>query len=526
MHTKYEVRAGTYYDSIVLMRLQKSLSELPGVIDAGVVMATEANRDVLRSADLPIDDVAANADDLVIIVKADREQDASDALGQVDVLLQLRTESRDSGGFRPKSLKSAAGMATSAEWVLISVNGRYAADLADEALDLGKHVFLYSDNVPLADEIRLKQKARENNLLVMGPDCGTAIVNGIGLGFANRVRRGRIGVVGASGTGIQFITSRLHQLGAGISHAIGTGGRDLKDAVGGITMLQGIELLAQDEQTACIIIVSKPPSPSVARQIIAAANRIAKPIVINFIGYAAPAEALRNIYFAQSLGDAADKAIAYVDVLPDDLENVVACSGNLRGLFSGGTLAYEAVMVAQALLPSVYSNLGAGSAEMLTDVMTSQGHTIIDMGEDAFTQGRLHPMMDNDLRIRRMKQEAADPDCGLIVLDVVLGEGSHPDPAGELVPIVADIQESRPDIAFLVILVGTDDDPQDMADQRARFAATGAHISHDVRHAMTLAAAMLNSSSLADALPTQTVAIKPAFFRNQHWIGILPRQLD
>ena len=506
MITKYEVREGTYYDSIVLMQLQKSLSELDGVADAGVVMATEANREVLRSADLPIDDVAANADDLVIVVKADSEAVAVDALGQVDALIAARKSSNGSmGEFRPKSLQSAAKMAPDAQWVLISVNGRYATSVADDALDLGKNVFLYSDNVSIEDEARLKQKAREKGLLVMGPDCGTAIINGIGFGFANRVRRGRIGVVGASGTGIQAITSALHRNGEGISQAIGTGGRDLKDVIGGITMLQGIELLAQDDETECIVIVSKPPSPAVASNIIAIALQIDKPVVINFIGYVAPAQSLKNIYFAQSLDDAAGIAIGCVNLAIADYSHVTAANGYLRGLFSGGTLAYEAARVLQVLIEPLHTNFAIGAALPLDDVMHSQAHTIIDMGEDVFTQGRLHPMMDNTLRIQRLRREAADPECGLIMLDVVLGEGSALDPASEIAPVLEEIGSERPDMKFVVVLVGTEDDPQDYQVQRERFEQAGAHVTNSVKLGAETVGMMLLANSAEAPSPSQPV---------------------
>ncbi|MBL8045880.1 MAG: hypothetical protein JNL09_05025, partial [Anaerolineales bacterium] len=230
-----EIRKGTYYDSVVLMQLQRALLGLPGVADAGVVMATPANRELLEQSGLLVESVqAANPDDLLIVVKAENDAAAKDALGQVDALLAKR-RSATATEFRPRSVEAAAKLLPEAQWALISVPGRFAAGVAREVLNLGKHVFLYSDNVALADEIELKRLAQTQGLLVMGPDCGTAIINGVGLGFANHVRRGSIGLVGASGTGLQTATSRIHQLGAGVSHAIGTGGRDLKADVGALT---------------------------------------------------------------------------------------------------------------------------------------------------------------------------------------------------------------------------------------------------------------------------------------------------
>ena len=244
--TKWNVRAGAYYDSVVLMQLQRGLIGLPGVLDAGVVMATQANRDLLAANNLLPESITANPDDLLIVVKASDDHSATHAIAQVDELLSRRKSTAVSQDFRPRSLSAAVKQLPEANWVLISVPGRYAAGVAREALELGKHVFLYSDNVSLEDEISLKKTAYEKGLLVMGPDCGTAIINGTGLGFANRVRRGAIGVVGASGTGTQAVTTHIHNLGGGISQAIGTGGRDLKTEVGAITAHQALDLLARD----------------------------------------------------------------------------------------------------------------------------------------------------------------------------------------------------------------------------------------------------------------------------------------
>src|ERR1041384_8237755 len=243
--TKYDVRRGAYYDSVKLMQLQRGLIGLPGILDAGVVMATPANRELLAANNLLPEALSANPDDMLIVVKEEDDSSATGSMDQIDALL-ARRRSSVSQDFRPRSLSAAVKQLPGAGWVLVSVPGRYAAGVSREALELGKHVFLYSDNVSLEDEVRLKQTARDKGLLVMGPDCGTAIINGVGLGFANRVRRGTIGVVGASGTGTQAVTSQIHNLGAGISHAIGTGGRDLKSDVGAITAHQALDVLARD----------------------------------------------------------------------------------------------------------------------------------------------------------------------------------------------------------------------------------------------------------------------------------------
>jgi len=489
--TKYEVRRGAYYDSVVLMQLQRGLIDLPGVLDAGVVMATQANCDLLAANHLLPDSIPASPDDLLIVVKAENDSDASAAMDQIDALLAKR-HSSTSHDFRPRSLSAAVRQLPEANWVLISVPGRYAGDVAREALELNKHVFLYSDNVSLEDEIALKKTAREKGLLVMGPDCGTAIINGIGLGFANRVRGGPIGLVGASGTGLQAVTTHIHNLGGGISHAIGTGGRDLKSEVGAITAHQALDLLSHDNETKVIVLISKPPSPDVATSLISAAQGTGKPVVIYFIGYPPPARKIGNVQFAISLSETAELAVNRNWEVVNENELPIT-NYYLRGLFAGGTLAYETLLGLQASLSPIYSNAPITNHQLLKDPLQSEAHTIIDLGDEFFMVGRLHPMIDNDLRIRRMKQEAADPEVGMILFDVVLGDGSHPDPAGELVPVIKESRDSRletiggrvapndfrgayrdhkeigekrsGELEFVAIVLGTDEDPQNIQSQ-------------------------------------------------------------
>jgi len=480
---QYQVRQGAYYDSLVLMQLQHSLLGLLGVHDAGVVMATPANRGLLSANELLLDSVVAGPDDLLIVVKAESEYAANDALARVDALL-ARRRSNEGQDYRPRSLGSAASQLPEAAWVLVSVPGRYATAVAREALDLGRHVFLYSDNVSLEDEVALKQIARAKGLLAMGPDCGTAIINGVGLGFANRVRRGGIGLVGASGTGLQAVTSHIHALGAGVSQAIGTGGRDLSSEVGAITAHQALGVLARDPQTRVIVLVSKPPSPEVIPPLLAAARSTGKPVVVDFIGYPLPGRQLGSLHFATTLDEAAETAVHELSLASERVTAVQKrVSRYLRGLFSGGTLAYETMLGLQATLFPLYSNVPITEAQTLNDPLHSEAHTILDLGADEFTVGRLHPMLDNDLRIRRLRQEAADPDVGLILLDVVLGEGAHPDPAGELAPVIHEILV-KPDLEIVVIMIGTQDDPQNLAAQSERLSDAGALVFLNVTEAV------------------------------------------
>lgn len=493
----FEIRPGAYYDSIVLMQLQRALAEQSDVLDAGVVMGTPANLDLLADGDiLPEEAKAARQDDLLLVVKAADEAAAVAALAQVDALLTRHTRTHTST-FRPRSVESAFKALPNARWALISVPGKYAADVARQVLDAGRHAFLYSDNVSLADEIALKTTAQAKGLLVMGPDCGTAIINGVGLGFANRVRRGTIGVVAASGTGLQAVTVAVHNLGHGISHAIGTGGRDLKADVGGISALTGLAWLAQDPGTHVIVIVSKPPHPAVAARLLAAARQIDKPVVVNFLGQSPPARRMGNLHFAVSLQETAQLAVEFASSdannghlrMPDSsvwekeaspaATDLPPLTGNLRGLFSGGTLAMEALLGLQDWVSPLYSNVPLRPEQALADPLTSQAHTILDLGEDLFTVGRLHPMLDNDLRLRRLRQEAADPDVSLIYIDVVLGDGAHPDPAAELAPAIAAVRAAH-GVEVVVVIIGTDEDPQDLAAQAQRFEAAGAAVFRDV----------------------------------------------
>ena len=487
--TRVEIRSGAYYDSVILMQLQRSLAALPGVLDAGVVMGTDANKELLAQIDLcPPEAQAAKSDDLVIVVRAEDDAAAQAALAQVDQLLTRRKSVvSQHEAYRPQSLESAAQMLPDAQWVLVSVPGRYAAGVARQALRLGKNVFLYSDNVALDDEVALKQMAAEKGLLVMGPDCGTAIISGVGLGFANGVRRGPIGVVGAAGTGLQQVTSRIHQLGSGITHALGTGGRDLSQSVGAVTARQGLDLLSRDSDTRVIVLISKPPAPQVADEVLRVARLAGKSVVVDFIGLSLSVRRVDNLYFATSLDEAAETAVQLAAQTPpypipntEDTSRFAPSQKYLRGLFSGGTLAYEAQLVLQNYVPVVYSNAPLHKEHKLANSLVSQEHTIVDLGEDEFTVGRLHPMMDNGLRIRRLHQEANDPQVAIILLDVVLGYGAHPDPASELAPAIAQARAQAEQagryLEVVAVVTGTDQDPQNLQSQVQQLEAANVRV--------------------------------------------------
>ena len=386
---------------------------------------------------------------------------------------------------------------------LISVPGDFAVAEARKALDLGLNAMIFSDNVPLADEVALKRRAAQSGLLVMGPDCGTAIVDGIPLGFANAVRRGAIGVVGASGTGTQQVTCLVHRRGAGISHAIGTGGHDLGKDVGGITMLRGLALLARDEDTKAIVLISKPPSPAIAREVIAAARKAGKPVVINFIGSTEDPSG-GNLHVARTLDDAASVAVALAkgrkpsraSSSPLKLPKLKFKRGQrfIRGLFSGGTFCYEAsAILGQGTPPelTVWSNAPVDPKRAIEDPWKSREHTLIDLGDDVFTRGRPHPMIDLRLRNERMLEEAADPQVAVILLDVVLGYGSHPDPAAEIVPVLKKIKKKSGSPVIVASVCGTDEDPQGLERQEAALREAGVLLAESNASAARLAGAIV-----------------------------------
>jgi len=479
-----EIRGGVYYDSAVLMQLQRSLAALPGIEDAGVIMGTETNKELLARINLVSPEVQASKEnDLVIVVRASDQVAALDAISRVEELLTARKSTVDQD-YRPRSLEGANRMIPDANWVLISVAGRYAAGVARQALQLGKHVFLFSDNVSVEEEISLKAEAAQKGLFVMGPDCGTAMVGGVGLGFANKVRRGPIGVVAAAGTGLQQVAARIDQMGSGMTFGIGTGGRDLSEKIGGVTFLQALNVLTRDPETRVILLVSKPPSPKVAEEVLRVARTALKPVVVNFIGRTPISRQVGNLYFASGLDDAAAIAVdlakkpPLVTATPDlGLDRFAAGQRYLRGLFSGGTLAYEAQHLLTEYLPKVYANAPINKDNKLKDALVSVEHTIVDLGEDEFTVGRLHPMMDNELRIRRLLEEANDPEVAVIILDVVIGFGSHPDPASELAPAIVEAkgiaEKAGRYLEIVAVCTGTEDDPQVLSSQISQLKKAG-----------------------------------------------------
>lgn len=493
-----EVRKNTYYDSVSLMQLTREMKEEPGVTEAVVVMGTEHNKELLRMVGFAGPEIdGAAPGDLIIAVRAADEEHNRKARSKVEEILHRRTGGTEEENFRPATLASALAQYPESNLVLISVPGAYAAREAKTALEAGRHVMLFSDNVPVEEEIELKTMAVERGLLMMGPDCGTAIINGVPLAFANAVPRGQVGIVGASGTGTQEVSSILARLGVGVSQVIGTGGRDLSARVGGRMMLFGLQALAEDPETRCIVLISKPPAPEVTNKILAAASEVKKPVIVHFIGGKQPANGHSTVSFAENLEQAAYLAAGAVGVRAEPADDEIsreiveraarlpAGRRYVRGLFSGGTLCDEAMQVLSLELGPIYSNIPLRPEWKLPDPRKSVRHTAVDLGDDEFTLGRPHPMIDYTTRVERIRQEINDPETALILLDVVLGYGAHKDPAGELIPAIRDAK----DVVVVVALCGAPADPQGYENQKKRLSAAGAYVLETNARA-ALAAAM------------------------------------
>ncbi len=504
MPIELAVRSGLYKDSVSLMRIAQSLLGRAGVRQATLVMGTPSNKEILSRAGLVSGSLdGAKPSDLVIAVEADTQAQASQAVAEAAKLLEASGVPGDTGAAAELNAQSIAmalerRKATIAQ---ISVPGAYAGAEAVKALRQGLHVFLFSDNVPLEQERAMKELADEKGLIVMGPDCGTALVSGAAFGFANVVRRGGIGLIGASGTGLQQLSCRVHDLGEGISHAIGVGGRDLRSEVGARSTLRALAWLNADPATRVIVLVSKPPAADVERSVVEAAARLGKPVVVLFLGTGASAAEPR-LHRVSTLEEAALTAVALargqrppVESAPSQepamptLPRFEPQQRYLRGLFSGGTFCTEAQLIWRRLGVASWSNVPLDKSLRLQDARRSREHTAVDLGEDEFTLGRPHPMIDYGLRIERLLSEARDPATAVILLDVVLGFGSHPDPAAALVPALREARRvaGRP-LLLLGFICGTEQDPQPLSAQRAALEAEGMWLAGSSSAAASVAA--------------------------------------
>lgn len=494
--TRAEVRSNDYHDSVQLMVVSEALRRLPGVRQAMVVMGTDNNREILREIGLAtaLTD-AATANDLIVALAADHPAALDTAATELERLFAASARKEVGREFH-RNVAAAAAAAAGANLCLISVPGLYAPSVAEEALAAGLHLLIFSDQVPLAEERRIKELARSKGLLCMGPDCGVANLNGIALLTGSIVRRGPIGVVGASGSGIQQITVIAERERVGISQAIGTGGRDLKDEVGGLSMLAGIDALEADPQTEVIVLVSRTPGRRTLPAVLDRVGRCGKPVVVHFIGGDPSLVERTGAVPAGNLEEAALRAIAIVrgqqtDARPfsppeSDLEAMVAqaCRGMarsqryLRGLFCGGTFCEEAMAVLADLVGEIRSNAPLHPHLQLASSIESIAHTAVDYGEEEFTRGRPHPVIDPEQRRLGILRDGADPEVAVLLLDFILGPAVHRDPAGAVADTIREVRsraerEGR-NLAVVASVCGTEGDPQRLSRQEKVLREAGA----------------------------------------------------
>lgn len=506
MPIKVVIKQNTYFDSVSLMSLSTKANQIEGVEQVVVAMGTEMNKGVLRNVGLLTPEIeAAGNGDLLIVIKSPSAARCDSALIEVEALFKTRDKSRSGGEVTYATLESAVRHVAGANLAIISVPGEYAAREARKALANDLHVMLFSDNVSVEDELELKQTAHAKGLLMMGPDCGTAILGHVGLCFANAVRRGNIGIVGASGTGSQELSVRIHDFGGGVSQLIGTGGRDLSERVGGIMMIDGLHALDEDPATDVIVLISKPPAKGVEKKVLAEIRGCHKPVVVCFLGGAEASVTDAGGHFARTTKEAALKAVVLAGKNEGEInkralnlpliEDVRAKLGPgqkyIRGLLCGGTLCDELMFLAREKYANVYSNIAKDPEHRLPDVEVSREHTFIDFGDDDFTRGRPHPMIDPSLRIARLLQEAGDPSVGVIAMDFILGFGAHADPVGVTLPAIAQSKalaasEGR-HLEILGYVLGTEDDQPSLSEQTRKLAEAGVTIASSCTNAGLLA---------------------------------------
>jgi FdrA protein len=492
---------GTYRDSLLLLSATRAMEDGPGVSWATAVMATPAAVEDLIGRGFPPGDLAgADANALVLAVRAGDDPAATEALDRGQAAIFDTTEAagtRDEPGHAaPRTVGEAAARLPEANVAVVSVPGPYAALAAHSALSAGLHVLLFSDNVPLASEVELKHRARRLGLLLMGPGAGTAVLAGVGLGFANAVVPGPVGVVAAAGTGAQEVMSLLDRWGIGVSQVIGVGGRDLSAAVGGLMACEAVRALDADPGTEVILLVSKPPDPDVARTVIGASR--ATPVVAACLGMSAPDGRIGTALLADTLEQGAlqvteilrkpvpETAHGLSEAVETAAARLASTRRAVRGFFTGGTLCYEAQVVLSRALGPVYSNIPLRPDLGLPAPLGA--HICLDLGEEEYTKGRPHPMIDPAARTEIMRAEAFGGDIAAVLLDVVLGYGSHPDPAGEIAGTCADLAASG--TAVIAYVLGARADRQGLDRQRRTLRDAGAIVTDSAAEAARVAAAI------------------------------------
>lgn len=491
------IKKGCFQDSVSLMIISRKLSESENVDDVSVMMGTPANKSLLETTGFWHDDFnQATPNDICVAIRTEAADESitQAILQQLDESLQQLAQA--TGGsqtlLQVRRWESACQKLPEANMTLISVAGEYAAELANQALDRNLNVMMFSDNVTLEDEINLKRRAQDKGLLVMGPDCGTAMIAGTPLAFANVMPEGNIGVIGASGTGIQELCSQIALAGEGITHAIGLGGRDLSAEVGGISALTALEMLGTDDKSQVLAFVSKPPAEAVRQRIVTAMKATGKPVVALFLGYTCTAARDENVWFAATLDDAARLACLLARVTARRCALAATGDGLIRGLYTGGTLAAEA-----AGLLAAHLNVAADAQHHHGMMLDAAGHQIIDLGDDFYTIGRPHPMIDPALRNQLITDLGSQPQVRVLLVDVVIGYGATADPAASLVQAwqkacaARDIEQP---LFAIATVTGTERDPQCRSLQIATLEDAGIAVVSSLPEATLLAAELIRPS--------------------------------
>lgn len=463
------IKKNSYQDSINLMLLTNSIHTIDGIKKCSIMMGTDANKDILKNGGLLTAEAESAApSDMVIVVETADERLMEKVLRDADKFLNdLAVKRKSTGIENVTSIDAALAEMPDANLALFSIPGEYAAGEIEKALDKGLNVFSFTDNIPLEEEVRLKQKAHDKGLLLMGPDCGTGIISSIPIAFTNVVKPGNIGIVGASGTGIQEVTTIIDRLGGGVVHAIGTGGRDLSAEVNAITVRDAIVALELHDPTDVIVVISKPPAPKVRDEIVELLHSLSKPVVAIFLGEK-PDHHEGNVYLAHTLEETAMIAVDlakhrpvkpnYTEEISCEVKTPLTPEKTVKGLYSGGTLGAEAAML-------ITEALGLGKLiKQEGYLLNANGYEVMDLGDDIYTQGRPHPMIDPEVRINKIREYAKDQNTGVILLDCVLGYGSHPDMAGALADVIKEAiqtaKENERELYFVATVCGTAHDPQ------------------------------------------------------------------
>ena len=504
MTAQVKVFADTYLDSVLQLSGTRRMFDVEGVEWAAAAMGTPANVEILLGQGFDKEQLGSvSGNDLFIAVRAVDDTVVEEAIEAGEqALFAARSGGRSATGAQerqPRTLGEALVLHPDTNVAAVSVPGDYAAMEAHKALNAGLHVLLFSDNVSVEDEVALKDRAAEVGRLLMGPGAGTARLGGTGLGFANVVRPGRVGVIAAAGTGAQEAMALLDRWGAGVSHVIGLGGRDLNDAVDGRMAKLAVAAMRDDPATDAILLVSKPPSARVAKAVLGMAG--GTPVVASLVGLDDPLDLPDGVEVVTTLEEGVVRALATVGLEPPNpssglVEAVEAACVRLperrrlvRGLFSGGTLCYESLVILSRLLGPVYSNTPIDKRYGLP--APDGAHVCLDLGEEEYTKGRPHPMIDPQARVELLRQEGASPDTAVVVIDVVLGHGSHADPAGELAPVCRDLIEDGAGPQVVAYVLGTHGDPQDFDAQRAKLRDAGCIVTETAARASLAAAAII-----------------------------------